>query len=111
MATSTIRIKINGASMAYPNSTMLEYIETAVKSSLRGGIYDSYDITVNVQATRKVPPVLFKAGDVYQFRYANWGPWYNFVKISDGWSGDITDVDMRAAIIAGNARRCTVTPV
>ena len=110
MATSTIRVKINGASMAYPNSTMLEYIETAVKSALRGGIYDSYDITVNVQATKKAPPVLFKAGDVYQYRYVNWGPWYNFVKTSNGWSGDITDVDMRSGLTTGNARKCIVTP-
>jgi hypothetical protein len=65
-----------------------------------------YHFTINITPQR-IPQERFFAGDVYSYKYNQYGNEYTFVFDGTNWTGkDMTSNKMRAAIRAGLAYKC-----
>jgi hypothetical protein len=108
MATINTRLSLNGAQNKYDQGIRLA-VEGYVRREL--GYSDDYDVIININAMR-VKRVTFAAGDVYQYRFNAYGPWYTYVRGQSAWgSTDMTDDLMRQGLDNSRARKCAVTPV
>jgi hypothetical protein len=107
MGLVNFRVSLNGKQGKYDNGVR-QSVEQFVRREL--GYSDDYDVIININAKR-LPAVIFKPGDIYQYRFNSYGQWYTYVRGIDGWTGDMTDDKMRVALIDGLARKCVATPV
>lgn len=107
MSTIDSRISLNGAQNKHDQSIRLA-VEGFVRREL--GYSDDYDVTININAMR-VKRVVFSAGDVYQFKFSPYGPWYTYVRSQTGWAGEMTDAKMSDALVTNRARKCSVIPL
>jgi hypothetical protein len=65
-----------------------------------------YDFTINITPQR-IPQERFFAGDVYSYKYNQYGNEYTFVFDGVNWTGrDMTSNKMREAIRDGRAYKC-----